>query len=370
MLELKRTRDKTLLAGTNRWSFHMDAPEPNRFTMTFGKTLVVESLAAQPGEFAETLALPDRRRPHVHADGDEISIEAYSTIPFGEQPAIQRKFRLDDHQLSVTSDLVLRNSFEMRNLFAGGLSYRGDITAFGLLGSARDGVIPPVKLRDWAEVADGTILFDSPEPPLTLAVRNAEDVTVTFHPGEDYWRWIHAARLHATSRFLIRKESDGSLCFEWHLLEWSPKHQDDRPPAGRNWRLTWSLDWKFKAPRKKAKQADFKTSFDLLAQDWPADARCVAPDGTTLDLPCASSPIVINSLKRWVRAQLADASEGDVFAILNAMPHVCSSASHMERPKFKILPHSDAIPLYDFQRWANRQLAPSGARLVLVSEEQ
>jgi hypothetical protein len=75
---------------------------------------------------------------------------------------------------------------------------------------------------------------------------------------------------------------------------------------------------------------------------------------------------VLNALKRWLRQQLSELSEGDVLALINAEPSYCESASHQGRAKLETLPHWGLEPLLEFRSWADRQLSAHGASLLII----
>ena len=100
--------------------------------------------------------------------------------------------------------------------------------------------------------------------------------------------------------------------------------------------------------------------------DWQEASRAVLSvrktakkkrNGAAENPVCLCSSGALNSLKKWLRSNLAAAEEGDVFAVTNILPHYCVSAGHMERAKLHSLPHWDLASLLEFKRWANRQLA-------------
>ena len=85
---------------------------------------------------------------------------------------------------------------------------------------------------------------------------------------------------------------------------------------------------------------------------------------------CACAQATENYLKKWVRARLASAKEGDVFAVEIGGGQFCRRAGHLDRGRKKDLPHWDLPALREFARWANRQLRRSGAGLVLISGKE
>ncbi len=440
------------------WSFCSDTPAPGLFTFKMEKNgISLESLPAQLGDCTETFALAERRRPHLLSGGKEISLECSGTIPFGSSPGISRKYRFFENEMLVVSDFILRHSFPMKRILAGGLKFSGPFLRFGIqtapekeedclvvppavqwtafplplpgarssstfqqaapgrklhgevpCGRKEENTLPggkkrkdePAEKEEEKEEKRGetlsSSLYCSPAPPLAFLLEYAAEgkdvkkgkekrhggrtAILRFRIGEDFWRWIHAARLGGESSFSIVRNKEGEILFTWNLLEWKGKTEDEEAPPGRNWRLSWSLDWgslplpakpEETAAARKISPASFRAVFDMESYPWKADALCRDAEGHPQECcPCASSASVLNALKRWLRSCLCTASEGDVYAVLNAKTHFCFSAAHRERPKLKSLAHWDAAPLEEFCRWANRQLAPSGAKLVIVEKSE
>ena len=87
-------------------SFFMDQPSYGAFTFRSGSGIDVESVFAQFGDFSESLALRERRKPHTSEDGLELSLEAANPVPFGAEPRVERTFRFDGESLAVSTTFV------------------------------------------------------------------------------------------------------------------------------------------------------------------------------------------------------------------------------------------------------------------------
>jgi len=199
------------------------------------------------------------------------------------------------------------------------------------------------------DAADGTELYRGATPPLALNFRLGDGRTVRFETGKDVWRWANASRIgDGNSTFIVRREGD-DVVYTWSLYAFAPTAPDAVPPPGRNWNITWSLQW----GEPEASAGKFADVFDLRAE-------CTE---------CACAQGVENALKKWVRTHLASASEGDVFAVTVGGGRFCRRAGHLDRGRKKDLPHWDLPALREFSRWANRQLRKSGAKLVLTFGE-
>lgn len=342
-------------------SFAMDLPAYTQFTFNAGNLNAV-SRPAQFGDFSESLALLDRRRPHVSENGDEVSLDAASPIPFGTEPKVERTFRYDGDSLAVVTTFVLRHSFQMRSINAGGLEFSGDIVRVGIAALPEvSGEVPSCTESSFADFADGAVLFDSHCPPLRLVMTASDGTALEFELGETVWRWINAGRISGKSRFSLTKQ-DGRVIFDWQLYTFVPETEESTPPDGRDWRLHYRLI-RHSGTKQKITAADCKAFFDAAAEKWQKQALVSGRKEV-----CFASAAALNTLKKWVRQQFADAQEGDIFGIRNATESVCYSAAHMDRAKLKDLPHWDAPSIAEFVRWGNRQLSRYGAKLVIVNE--
>ena len=325
--------------------FELDKPAAGLFTLTPFDGLTVTSLEAVPGEYPESMALAGLRRPHHSDDGAEVSFDSESRIPFGIPTVISHRYKLDDSSLAVQTGFELPHAFELRSLTAGGLRFRGAIAAYSVVKTpSAEGIVKEPELISF----DGSDaeLYKGATPPLAVLFRLADGRTVRFETGKDIWRWANAVRIgDGTSTFIVRAEGGDLIC-TWSLYVFAPSDAETPPPPGRNWNITWSVQWGDPA----ASDAKYTDVLDLRAE-------CDE---------CACAQATENYLKKWVRTRLASAKEGDVFAIAIDGGRFCRRAGHLDRGRKKDLPHWDLPALREFARWANRQLRKSGASLVLI----
>ncbi len=366
--------DTSVSCGNGVLRIATDAPGVDAFTLRIGKDFTLSTLPVRIGELSESMALPAKRRPHTSEDGSEVLIEQENAIPFGSEPAVKRKIRLSGQLLSVTMDLEMRASSEMKEISAGGLVLEGPVEKIRFLGMPEKGGFIPVFSgeRDFASAEEGAVLYDEAYPPFGIVAEGGKSA-IDLIVGDDFWRWTNAGRIGGSCRFIVKK-TDGALHFLWQLFKLKP---DTEMPAGRNWRLTWAASWRLSG-RKKARKTPFKSVFSLDCTEWQDASRALLSvkknakkrkPSFGLNPVCLCSGSALNLMKKWLRSQLADAEEGDVFAVTDAVPHYCVSAGHMERARFESLPHWDLASLLEFRRWANRQLAPRGATLELIAPE-
>ncbi len=350
-------------AGTG-WELLLDRPAAGLFTFRAGKNLEIVLHGAKLDDLEESTALAGRRKLHLAEDGNEASLETGCTIPFGAEPSINRKFRLLDGVLCVTTDFVIRTSFRIRDLVSGGFSVRGGIRRFAVLRAPADGVLlPEPEWKEFAETEPGTVLYQGAEPPAALLMENEEGMIIEFAVGEDFWRWTTpSAQPFTSSDYTLTRSAEG-IDSNWLLYHYQ-EQPDQEIPDGRNRRISFLLAWRKPKRTRKKPYADI---FDMSAFRWDANQLAISPDGNPdPNVPCFASAGVINCLKKWVRRHLADAKEGDVYAIVNVRPVCCRSAAHQDRARQKILPHLTAYAVNNFKRWANKQLSLKGAKLEIV----
>ena len=363
MLEITRQSDGTFRSSGKSWEVVFDAPKPGLFTLRPDRALTFVSRFAVIDKLEEASALHDRRKVHHANDGLEAQFESSCTIPFGAEPGIARKFKLSEGLLSVTTDFLIRTSFQVRNLFAGGYRLEGGIARFAVLSAPESGAaLPQPEWKAFDSVAERSVIYDSAQPPVALLAESTEGTVLEIATGEDFWRWTASAP-NTASRYTLTKTERG---FEasWLPYEFHPQPEIE-VPFGRNRRMNFLLAWRKKGGSRAS--AEYRDVFDMAAFDWPGThLACDGAGNPVKALPCFAAPGVVNVLKKWVRRNLAGLQEGDVLAVTNVVPVFCTCAAHQDRARMQFLPHLDVYGINEFRRWANRQLAPKGAKLVIV----
>lgn len=366
MLEITRQSDGGFLSSGKNWEAAFDSPKPGLFTFKLDKNLKFISRFAVIDGLEESTALHDRRKVHLSNDEQEAQFDASSTIPFGAEPGITRKFKLSEGFLSVTTDFIIRTSFRVQNLFAGGYVLEGTIARFAVLPPPEKGVaLPSPEWKDFGSLDAETVLYDAVRPPVSLLVETLEGSVLEIATGEDFWRWTSSAP-NTSSRYTLTKTASG-IEASWLPYEFRPQPEAE-VPFGRNRRMNFYLAWRRNSKSKKS--VKYKDVFDMAAFDWPETH--LAQDGAGRPVkasPCFASDGVINILKKWVRRNLAEIQDGDVLAVTNVAPVFCCCAAHQDRAKMKLLPHLDIYGINEFKRWANKQLSLKGAKLVIVPAE-
>lgn len=342
---------------TGSFTFTSDAPDMGLSRINFDDGLMLETRYATLGKMSESVAVHEKRHINNSRDGHEVVFAMRAVIPFGAEPAVKREIAISEDILRFRTEIAMRNSFALEHLAAESLTLSGPIGRIGVVKAPRKGAAFPDP--EWQDF-DSFDALEMSGPPLSIIIESASKSILEFSYGEDLWRWAAATRHGGSCRFVLRREG-GHLLFDNELFKLNP---DTEPAKGWNWRLSWLAAWSKSKPVKSRKRK-FKDVFDMEAFDWPEAAYCVV-GGKVTKTPCPGSPAVLNSLKRWLRSHLAGLSEGDTLAIVNAEAAYCESASHQDRPKLESLPHWGLEPLTEFREWASRQLAPSGAKLLIL----
>lgn len=346
-MELSRSGNNLITVDGKDWSIRFGEPGRDRFTLQCAEDLFLVSGCSTINELSEQSALPSRLRPHVSEDGKEFSFESKTVIPFGSEPSVVRKYKITDHVMHLTTDLVMRINPGMTGLTAGDFHVRGKICNVLIFNT--DGIL---------QKAEGNILYEGSVPPLSVIFQSESGAMLELSTGEDVWRWSAAERLGGSSCFRIVKEEIG-IRYTRELFRWIPQ-KDVQPPPGRVWRFNALISWsnpKTARPRRPSKP---KSVLDCASANWgkglckESGAVCFSANGT------------INMLKKWLRSNLADLEEGDVLLLDNVSVGPCHSAAHQDRPGKKELLHWDLNALLEFKRWAEKQLARSGASLKII----
>ena len=352
-------KDGLATIATGSFTYCSDTPQKGLSRITFDDGLVLETFYAKIGKMPESLAVHDKRRINSSSDGSEVVFGMRGVLPFGSEPALSHEISIRSNTLHFVTELQVRQSQKLESLSAESFNVSGPIARIGLINAGAPKAGGALPEPDWHDFASFDLL-ELPEPPLALLVESASGSILELSTGEDLWRWTAALRHGGTCNFILRKEN-GALKVSKELFKLKP----ETPPAdGWKWRLAWRASWSKGKPAKSRKRK-FKSTFDMADFEWPEPALCVV-GGKIGKQPCFSSQIVINTLKKWLRTQLADLSKGDVLLLSNVEPSYCESASDQDRPKLGVLPHWGLEPLLEFRDWATRQLEPSGASLLIT----
>ncbi|MBR2441001.1 MAG: hypothetical protein IKB25_12445 [Lentisphaeria bacterium] len=345
-MKLIRSGSNLITVEGKNWSVRFGEPGRDRFTLQCAEDLFLVSGCCSINDLSEQSALPSRLRPHVSEDEKEFSFDSKTVIPFGSEPSVVRKYKMTDRVMHLTTDLVMRVNPGMTGLTAGDFHIRGKIAKVFVFGT--DGILREAK---------GDILYEGSVPPLSVIFQSESGAMLELSTGEDVWRWSAAERLGGTSCFRIVREEIG-IRYTRELFRWIPQ-KDVLPPPGRVWRFNALISWSdSKVLRRRPSKP--KAVLDCAAFDW--GKGCCKESGEV----CFAANGTINALKKWLRSNLAYLEEGDVLLLDNVSVGPCLSAAHQDRPGKKELLHWDLNALLEFKRWAEKQLAHSGAVLKII----
>lgn len=345
-MKLTRSGSNLITVDGKGWSLRFGEPGRDRFTLQCAEDLFLVSGCCSINDLSEQNALPSRLRPHISEDEKEFSFDSKTVIPFGSEPSVVRKYKMTDRIMHLTTDLVVRVNPGMTGLTAGDFHIRGKIAKVLIFGT--DGVL---------KEAEGEIIYEDSVPPLSVIFQSESGAMLELSTGEDVWRWSAAERLGGKSCFRIVKEEIG-IRYTRELFRWIPQ-KDVQPPPGRVWRFNALISWcDAKSARRRPSKP--KSVFDCAASGY---GKGLCKESGSL---CFSANGTINMLKKWLRSNLADLKDGDILLLDNVAPGPCLSAAHQDRPGKKELLHWDLNALLEFKRWAEKQLARSGAVLKII----
>ena len=135
------------------FTFTPDIPVTGSFQFQYG-AFTVSGLDAVPGDYPLSMGVAGLRRPHASADGEECSLEMTDSVPFGAEPEVQKRFEFSDGRMAVRTDFILRPSFEMRSITAGGLKVEG-LAKLQIAEQVASGALQNGELIDFAALPDG-----------------------------------------------------------------------------------------------------------------------------------------------------------------------------------------------------------------------
>ena len=347
-MELSRTGGSAVSVTEKNWSIQFGEPERDRFTLKYAEDLFLVSGCCSINGLSEQSALPSRIRPHVSEDEKEYSFDSKTVIPFGAEPAVVRKYKLTNHILQLTTDLVMRISMGMTDLSAGDFQIRGNIASVKILGT--DGILK--------EADDSAVLYESDTPPLSILFRSESGAMLEISTGEDVWRWSAAEKLGGESSFRIIRDEVG-IRYIRALFHWKT-NKDLLPPQGRSWRFNTIFAWSSSQTVRPRRPSNPASVFDCAEYQG---TKGICKENGEL---CFAANGTVNILKKWVRSNLANLEKGDILLLDNVKISPCRFAAHQDRPGKKELLHWDLRALLEFKRWTEKQLSRSGAVLKII----
>ncbi len=318
------------------------------FTADNGSVLTVEPVSL--GGFKEKEGFLKKFRRHESVEGIDSSVETLSVIPFGIEPEIGRNMEFAANHAKVITDIQLKAGMNVSNISLDNVTVTGSIMRVGIIPVVDNLMeLPPI---EWNKMsADMSELYCADEPFLVCLVEMTDGQVWEIGTGDDIWRWNCGSRYHAGAEFKITASSSSvNIQREVYI-----KREESEMPQ-RGLRFKWYFAWSVTDNAPAMPEVDGFNGFDLLKLDLPNEGKVMYAEDKLLDAPCFES----NSLRKRFRTQLrsiaGDPDLPEEIAIINAGPHLCLSASHLDRGKKHLLRHWDILNVMDQWLWANRQL--------------
>lgn len=340
----------------------------NGLTMTFNATngSKMKVMPVKMGGFSEADGQIRKFRTHFTVDGLSNSADSETVIPFGVEPKINRDFQFAGNHGSVITDIDLKGGMAVKDISVDNVIIEGKVRRVGIVEfPERGGAIPDIR---WYEAAGESEFYSSPEPFLVCLIELEDGFIWEVGTGNDLWRWNLGPKHNAGSSFRVAKEKYGIRIERQVYI----KTGEDTIEPKRGLRFKWYFAWTEHLPEftgKKTTAAAFGSLpetegglwFDA-ASDFPESASVMVDAESVMACPCFESNVFRRRFNDWMRSATARYPNREL-VLTGVEPHVCLSASHMERPKKGTMLHWDIMSLLDQWLWANRQLRKNGASI-------
>lgn len=311
------------------------------------------------GGFSEKDSRIKKFRRHHTIDGLSTSVETLATIPFGIEPEISRNIEFAANHARVITDLSMKSGMPVKHIDVDNIGISGNIRRVAVAAIPADGgSLPEIQ---WRECQNPEMSFyDSASPFLFCLVEMNDGFIWEIGSGDDLWRWSCAERHQADSHFSVTLE--GSVL---HIRRQVYIKREESAVPQRGLRFKWYFAWTH--PEKQPSCPDTVTAapfaaesagdtFDLAKNQLPDTAMVFGNDGKAVNAPCFQAHATLKRFKSWIRSVAGNNDTRRQLRLLNTTPHICMSASHLDRANKKILPHWDIMSLMDQWLWANRHL--------------
>ncbi|QSH40485.1 hypothetical protein P0136_13025 [Lentisphaerota bacterium ZTH] len=303
--------------------------------------------------FDEQQGVVRKVRTHIRQDGFSSKFDAETVIPFGSEPSIKRSGEFADGFAKVIMDVQPGTHDPVRYLKTDTIVLSGPWKKIAVCRIPNAGAALPVP--EWLELSEeGFEIFDASYPFLNCILENADGFRFEVGLGDDLWRWNSAAALELCSGNFKISGSAQEITIERTPVIFD---QDTRPDK-RSWRFKWYFAWS-KTPAAGLLPADAVT-INTTEQNVPAAANNSSAKGVT----CQMSAAARRAFRKVLRSGFA-AAESKVFALTNIEPHICNTASHLDRPGSVSLAHWDLWDLMELFLWGNRKAVQHSDSLLI-----
>ena len=329
------------------------------------------------GKVSEAYGLIKKLQHHQTVDGLRQSVNLSTVIPFGAEPNLKRDISFFANHAAVSSYIELKGHLKIDRLNIDPLFLPGSWKRIGIINIPVAG--EAMSAPQWHEL-DGAeqVIYDSETPFLVCLVENQAGEIIEIGTGNDLWRWQSAAGVEAaTAQFTVSSGPTG-VAIERNVFIFA----EETEMANRPWRFKWYFAWgktadTFAYPEKSrpfAVNAKFSTDADkpsvfaFNSINIPDVSAVIDAAGNTVPAFCLESNMIMKQLRKFIRSA-TEHCQDQTLVLVGLEPHICASASHLERRKKEALMHWDIMSLFEFYDWANRQLAKRERQLQIMPPE-
>ncbi|MCF6177132.1 MAG: hypothetical protein L3J71_15345 [Victivallaceae bacterium] len=367
---------ENILVSGNDWQAEFTPQSEIAMLFEFGGSKC-HLLPLKLGKISEAYGLVKKNQYHRTVDGLRQSVNLSKVIPFGAEPNLRREMAFFANHATVSSYIELKGNLKIDNLNIDPLFLPGSWKRIGIINIPACGDSIPAP--QWSEL-DGTeqVIYDSEVPFLICLLENSDGEIIEIGIGNDLWRWQSASSMDgASASFTVKVETDGVKIDRNVFVFKEATAMENRP-----WRFKWYFAWgksdsKFDYPEKSrpfAMNSKFSTEpdkpsvFDLTAAKIADVTAVINDEGKPVAAYCLESKMIMKQLRKFIRSAAQHCSD-DCLVFTGLEPHVCASASHLDRHKKASLVHWDIMSLFDFYGWASRQLDKADLTLKIMPAE-
>ncbi len=266
---------------------------------------------------------------------------------------IKRRFEFTDNFVEIVNDISIRRDIKIKSMRVSPLRLLGGCELLGVL--AYDGKSNhPLWLEKPSE-------YKSKIPFLAALFKTPDGKLFEIGTGDDLCRWMLAKGTgSAVSSFVIEKEGE-----EWIVEREILFFQGDEILKRRDIRLSWYIV--FSNGNKQhglLEGADSNHVFSFKDKSCPDNAK-ISWKKRVEEIPCMHADWSRNMLKNFIRGLQGKKKSEEIFLTDIELP-LCDLSSHLGRSDVKKRPHWNILEINKLRKWANRQLATSGARISLL----
>lgn len=340
----------------------------NGLTMTFNATngSKMKLMPVKMGGFSEADGHVRKFRTHCTVDGLSCSADSETVVPFGVEPRIRRDLEFAGNHGAVITDIDMKGGMAVKDISVDNVIIEGKVRRVGIIETPElGGTVPEIR---WTEATGESEFYSSPEPFLVCLIELEDGFIWEIGTGDDLWRWNLGPKYNAGSSFRVAKDKYGIRIERQVYI----KTGEDTIEPQRRLRFKWYFAWTEHLPEftgKKQTAAAFgalpesegELWFDAT-NDFPESASVMLDAESVMACPCFESNVFRRRFNDWMRSATSRYTDREL-VLTNVEPHICMSASHMERPKKITMRHWDIMSLLDQWLWANRQLRKNGASI-------